>query len=257
VTRPFLLAQLSDPHIGADWAGGDPVAGLAATVESVRSMPRQPDAVLVSGDLADNASDAEYEQVRDLLAPLQAPLYVLPGNHDDRRALHRHFGVPGADGDPVQYSVELGPLRLVVLDTTRPGEDPGALDAERLGWLDAELATARELPTLLAMHHPPVVTGVPAWDELGLPAADRRALGEVVARHRQVRRIVAGHVHRTITAELAGRSVLTVPSTYVQARLNIGSTELELVAEPAGFALHAVLDGELISHVQPVEQVRN
>ena len=40
VVRPFLLAQLSDPHIGAEWADGDPVAGLAAAVESVRSMSR-------------------------------------------------------------------------------------------------------------------------------------------------------------------------------------------------------------------------
>ncbi|HYY22769.1 MAG TPA: phosphodiesterase [Thermoleophilaceae bacterium] len=252
MSHPFLLVQLSDPHIGAEWeAEGDPVAGLAAAVESVRSMP-PPDAVLVSGDLTDNAGDVEYEQVRELLAPLRAPLYVLPGNHDDRGALRRHFGVPGASGDPVQYSVDLGPLRLVVLDTTRPGEDTGALDAERLGWLDAELAEAPESPTLLAMHHPPLVTGVPAWDELGLPTADRRALGEVLERHGQVRRVVAGHVHRTMTAELAGRSVLTVPSTYVQARLNFGSEQIELADEPAGFALHALLDGELISHVQPV-----
>ncbi len=253
VVRPFLLAQLSDPHIGAEWADGDPVAGLAAAVESVRSMRQQPDAVLVSGDLADNATDAEYEQVRQLLAPLHAPLYVLPGNTDDRRALHRHFGVPGADGDPVQYSVDLGPLRIVVLDTTRPGEDPGALDAERLGWLDDELATAPQVPTLLAMHHPPLVTGVPALDDFGLPAADRRALGEVVERHQHVRRLVAGHVHRTMTGEFAGRAVLTIPSTYVQACLNFGPEEDEWAAEPTGFALHAMLDGELISHVQPVD----
>ena len=253
MTRPFLLAQLSDPHICAEWAGGDPVTRLAAAVGSVRAMPSQPDALLVSGDLADNAADAEYELVRELLAPLQVPLYVLPGNHDDRRALHRHFGVPGADGEPVQYSVDLGPLRLVVLDTTRPGEDPGVLDAERLAWLDGELALAPETPTLLAMHHPPLATGVPAWDELGLPVADRMTLGEVLERHPQVQRLVAGHVHRTITANLAGRAVLTVPSTYVQARLTFGSQEIELAAEPAGFAMHAVLDGELISHLQPVD----
>jgi 3',5'-cyclic-AMP phosphodiesterase len=252
VARPFLLAQLSDPHIGAEWAGGDPVARLAAAVASVRALRPRPDAVLVSGDLTDHATDAEYEQVRELLAPLEGPVHVLPGNHDDRRALQRHFGVPGADGEPVQYAVDLGPLRLVVLDTTRPGEDPGALDAERLGWLDAELAAAPQQPTLVAMHHPPLVTGVPAWDDFGLPAADRHALGEVVGRHRQVRRLVAGHVHHTMTAELAGCAVLTAPSTYVQARLTFEPHEIEFAAEPAGFALHAVLDGDLVSHVQPV-----
>jgi Icc protein len=252
MSQPFLLAHLSDPHIGAEWAGGDPAAGLAAAVDCVRSMREQPDAVLVSGDLADHATDAEYAQVRELLAPLAAPLYVLPGNHDDRAALRRHFDVPGADGEPVQYSVDLGPLRLVVLDTTRPGEDPGALDAERLGWLDAELAAAPEPPTILAMHHPPLLTGTPAWDDFGLPAADLRALGDVVERHPQVRRLVAGHVHRTMTAELAGRAVLTVPSTYVQARLDFGAAETEWATEPPGFAWHAVFDGELVSHIQPV-----
>src|SRR6188472_299644 len=105
MSRPFALAQLSDPHIGAEWGGGDPVARLEAAVESIRSMRPEPDALLVSGDLTDNAEDAEYERVRELLAPLEAPVYVLPGNHDDRAALHRHFGVPGSGGAPVQYSV--------------------------------------------------------------------------------------------------------------------------------------------------------
>ena len=257
MTRPFLLAQLSDPHIGADWAEADSVAGLAAAVASVRNIRPQPDAVLVSGDLAEHATDSEYDQVRELLAPLAAPLYVLAGNHDDRRALHRHFGVPGAAGEPVQYSVDLGPMRLVVLDTTRTGEVRGALDGNRLDWLDAELAAAPELPTLVAMHHPPLATGVRAWDELGLPLADRQALGAVVARHRQVRRLVSGHVHRMVTAELGGRPVLTVPSTYVQGRLDFLSTQDELSDDPAGFALHAVVDGELISHVQPVHTGRH
>jgi 3',5'-cyclic AMP phosphodiesterase CpdA len=254
IRKPFLLAHLSDPHIGADWAGGDPVAGFAATVEAVRSMPQQPDAVLLSGDLADNAADAEYEKIRALLAPLPAPLYVVAGNHDDRRTLHRHFGVPGADGEPVQYAVDLGPLQLVVLDTTRPGEDPGALDEERLSWLDDTLAASPALATLIAMHHPPFLTGIPVFDEIGLPSDDREALGAVIERHPQVRRLVAGHVHCTIFAEIAGRPVLTVPSTYVQANLRFDSDRYEWTHQPAGFALHALIEGELLSHIQPVDQ---
>ena len=252
VTKPFLLVQLSDPHIGATWADGDSVAGLRAAVESVRRLPDVLDAVLMSGDLADNAADGEYELVRELLAQLGVPVYVLPGNHDDRETLRRHFNLPGAVGTPVQYAVNLGPLRLVVLDSTRPGEDRGELDTGRLRWLDTELARAPDRLTVLALHHPPVSTGIAAWDELGLPAADRRALGDVLERHPQVRRIVAGHVHRTMTAELAGRAVLAVPSTYVQTRLSFNSDEIETAAEPPGFAVHALLGGELASHVQPV-----
>ena len=210
--------------------------------------------MLVSGDLSENAEDAEYEQVRELLASLEVPLFVLPGNHDDRAALRRHFDVPGVGGEPVRYAADLGGLRLVVMDTTRPGEDPGVLDEEQLSWLDAELAAEPEAPTVIAMHHPPLVTGIPALDETGLPTEDRRALAAVVERHAQVRRIVAGHVHRAITGELAGRVVLAAPSTYMQARLDLSSAELQTVPEPAGFVLHVLRDGELVSHVQTVER---
>ena len=249
--RPFLLAHLSDPHIGGEWANADPVAGLRAAVDAVLAG-WEPDAVLVSGDLADLGADDEYEQARELLDRLGAPLYVLPGNHDDRAALRRHFDVPGDAGEPIEYAVDLGPLRLVVADTTIPGEAPGALDADKLRRLDAELARAPDQPTLVAMHHPPIIVGIRAWDEIGLPDHDRRALGDVVARHPQVRRIVGGHLHREITADLAGRPVMAVPSTYVQAKLDFSSDEIQLSDDPPGFALHAVLDGELVSHVQPV-----
>ena len=228
------------------------MAALAAAVDAVQALRPPPDAVLVTGDLTEHSDDAEYDQVRDLLASLDAPLLLLPGNHDDPAALRRHFAVPGEDAGPVQYAADLGPLRLVVIDTTVPGEDPGALDDERLSWLDAELAAAQDVPTILAMHHPPLVTGIPPLDAIGLPPGDRRALELVVERHPQVRRIVAGHMHRPITSELAGRVVLAVPSTYMQARLDLLTNELHTVPDPAGFALHVLHDGELISHVQTV-----
>ena len=252
MAKPFLLVQLSDPHIGATWADADPVAGLTAAVEAVRRLPDLPDAVLVSGDLADHAADDEYATVRELVARLDAPVYALPGNHDDRDTLRRHFDIPGAPGTPVQYAVELGPLRLVVLDSQRPGEDRGELDPDRLAWLDAELSAEPARLTIIALHHPPVSTGIELWDRIGLPAADRRALADVVRRHPHVRRIVAGHVHRTVLGTLGGCGVLACTSTHLQARLEIGTPELTWAPEPPAFALHALLDGELVSHVQPI-----
>jgi len=218
----------------------------------VREIRPRPDAVLVTGDLADHASDHEYEQLREMLAALEAPVHVLPGNHDDRGALSRHFGVPDAGGEPVYHSVDLGPLRLVLLDTTIPGEDSGALGSEQLEWLDAELAAAPDTLTLVALHHPPLATGMALWDAIGLAPDDRDALGAVIEGHAQVRCLVGGHFHRTISGELAGRRVLAVPSTYAQSRLDFTLDQLELSEQPAAFALHAVVDGELISHVQVV-----
>jgi 3',5'-cyclic AMP phosphodiesterase CpdA len=255
MSSPFLLVQLSDFHIGADWdVEGEPAGGLKAAVEAVRAVVPRPDALLVSGDLADGGADAEYERVRELLAPLGTPPHVLPGNHDDRAALRRQFGLPGTGAEPVCYAADLGPLRLLVLDSTIPGEDGGALDGGRLEWLERELAAAPGRPALIALHHPPLLTGIPAWDAIGLAEADRRALGEVVGRHPQVRRIVGGHVHRTIAGQIGGCAELSVPSTYVQGRLDFSARELQLADEPAGFAVHALLHGEVTSHIQPINR---
>ena len=248
----LLLLQLSDTHVGADWGAGDPIAGLRATVAAVLALPQAPDAVLVSGDLVENRSDEEYALVLELLAPLGAPLHVLPGNHDDRGVLRRHFDLPGAGDEPVQYAADLGSLRLLALDSTRPGEDAGALDAQRVDWLDAELGAHPDTPTLIAMHHPPLHTGIPALDAMGLPAADRRALAGVVTGHGQVKQLVAGHLHRTMTGELGGRPVLVAPSTFAQMELDFDMESLDMVGGAAGFVFHALRDGELISHVQPV-----
>jgi 3',5'-cyclic-AMP phosphodiesterase len=249
---PFLLAQISDPHIGATWARGDPAARLAATVDELLRLPDRPDAVLVSGDLADNAAPAEYALVREVVARLEVPTYVLPGNHDVRDTMRGSFALPGAAGEPIQYAADLGRIRLLALDTTRPGHDEGQLDRERLSWLEAELSAAPDRLTIIAMHHPPPLTGSRAWDALCLPSPDRSALAEIIGRNHQVCRIVAGHVHRTITAEFAGIGALTVPSTYVQARLDLSSDEIGFTDEPPAVALHALLDGGMTTHVQPV-----
>jgi 3',5'-cyclic-AMP phosphodiesterase len=252
----FTLVQLSDPHIGAEWAPGDPVAGLSAAVASVAELHPGADAVLVSGDLAEHAAHAEYELLRELLAPLAAPLLVLPGNHDDRGALRSHFDLPGPGSEPIRYAQDLGALRLVALDTTIPGEPSGRLDADQLEWLDTELGAAPTAPTVVAMHHPPLPSGLPAFDAIGIPAEHREAFARVVARHEQVKRIVAGHVHRVIIGEVGGRSALVAPSTYVQARLDFVTESIQLDDEPAGFAVHVLSDGAVLSHIQPIEYRR-
>jgi 3',5'-cyclic AMP phosphodiesterase CpdA len=166
--------------------------------------------------------------------------------------VRRAFGSPPrADDASFSYAVALGPIRLVALDTTRDGEASGQLDAGRLAWLARTLSEDSRTPTLLAMHHPPILTGVPAMDELGFPDAERDALAELLARHPQVQTIACGHVHRTVVGAIAGVPVLAIPSSDVQLALDFQAPELRFVPEPPCFAVHTLAGGRLVSHIQP------
>jgi 3',5'-cyclic-AMP phosphodiesterase len=247
--KPVLLAQLSDLHIGGNENGVDPRPRLEAVVEAVRLLPNRVDAVLVSGDLTDDGAEAGYETAREILARFEMPVHVLPGNHDDRGRIRRAFGLPGSGDEPVNYSVGVGELRLVALDSNVPGQDPGAFPPGQLEWLDAELGAEPQRPTLLAMHHSPLATGNSAWDRINLLAAEREAVAGVVGRHPQVRAIVGGHLHRVAASALAGCPVLSAPSTYLQAIPDFEADDVEFGGSP-GFALHVLNDGVLSSQVE-------
>lgn len=248
----YLLLQISDPHIGAGWGGVDPEDCLRHAVEAILALSDRPDALLVSGDLTDNGTPAEYGRLRELLAPLGLEPHVLPGNHDLRAPLREAFGLPGAADEHLCHAVDLGPLRLLCLDSTVPGAEGGSLDGGRIEWLDAALSEDGETPTVLALHHPPLRADLPTFERIGLEPDSREALAAVLTHHPQVVRIVAGHVHRTIVAELAGRAVLTVPSTYLQAALDLTSPKLRMSADPPGFAIHVLRDGTITTHLQRI-----
>jgi 3',5'-cyclic AMP phosphodiesterase CpdA len=225
-----ILAQLSDPHIRLPPEDEGSGAALEAAVRAVLALDPLPDAVVVTGDLADGARAEEYARVHELLEPLPMPVHVLPGNHDE--------------GVEAGYAVQVGELRLVACDTTIPGRDEGEVD---LAWLEA---TLDDTPTIVAMHHPPILTGIGGLDAIGL--TNRAALGALLERSPQVRRVIAGHVHRGAFGVIGGCGVVACPSTNLQAKLEIGSEGFTMVREPPAFAVHALVDGELVSHLQAI-----
>jgi 3',5'-cyclic-AMP phosphodiesterase len=248
-----ILAQLTDPHITVGPGDAGSAEALAAAVAAVNGFDPRPDAVLLTGDVTEHASEAEYERAAELLAQLSIPLHLLVGNHDDPDGIRAHLGAPGDQGEPLQYSQALGPLRLVACDTSVRGQDAGALGPERLAWLEAELERDRTTPTLLAMHHPPLLIGMGVLDEIGLAQDDRLALRELLSANPQVKRIVTGHVHRGATGAIGGCPVFVCPSSYLQLALDLRpDSEIALVREPPCFGLHVTLDDELTSHVVPI-----
>jgi 3',5'-cyclic AMP phosphodiesterase CpdA len=229
-----MLVQISDPHLRTDDEASS--AALAAAVNRVRALPDRPDAVLLSGDVADSGSEAEYALARELLAPLDLPVHLIAGNHD--RMPER-----------TQYAVRCGELRLVACDTSVPGQDGGRLD---LDWLAERLAENPQAPTIVAMHHHPVPIGIPWLDEIGLPESDRAALAQLLRRSPHVRRVVAGHVHRVTHTVLGGCPVVTCTSTNIQAVLDLHTPGMQLTHEPPSLLVHVLAGDELVTHLQPI-----
>jgi 3',5'-cyclic AMP phosphodiesterase CpdA len=225
----MLIAQISDTHILAQ-ASEHPSAELRAdclrrTVDHINGQ--RPDAVIFTGDTTQHGAPGEYARLRELLDPLVAPLYLVPGNRDDNEALRAAFSdhahLP-REGGFLHYAVEDHEVRLLAIDSTSPGERKGVFCPDRQAWLDAALAEAPARATLLFIHHPPFDVGehyVGGYRRAG----DAAALADIAGRHSQVIGLVCGHVHWLIETQWAGVPARIMPSIAVDLRKGIDESE--------------------------------
>jgi len=253
-----LLGQISDLHLTPmrrlAYGVVDTAGCLERCVQRIASLDPLPDLVIATGDLVDTPSAQSYGLLREILAKLPLPLYVLPGNHDDRRSLRAAFPdhryLP-REGEFLQYSIDEYPVRLLALDTVIPGQAGGTLCAQRLHWLEQRLAEA-DAPTVIALHHPPFRTGIDHMDQMGLDGAS--LLAQVVRRFPQVQRIVCGHVHRPIQALFGGTLASICPSPAHQVVLDLHPVgEARLIMEPGAFQLHLWTGKALVTHTAYVD----
>jgi 3',5'-cyclic-AMP phosphodiesterase len=234
----FILAQISDLHVT------NTPAGQTASLNLKRALamlaPYQPNAIVATGDLVNDARKEEYAALAPLLAEPPAPLFLLPGNHDDRehlRAAFAHHDYLPEQG-PLSAVIDDFPVRLVLLDQIVPGMTGGVFGADNAAWLEAALGEAPDKPTVIALHHHPFATHDRLFDTIGLEGRERFA--EIVARHRQVQLVVAGHHHRCARGAVAHAPAIIAPSTAFSYSLALRADQpIAAKGSQAGFALHA------------------
>lgn len=257
----MLIAQISDPHFlprGTLGVGEVDLAGqLERCVAHINALRPCPEAVLLTGDLTSDGDERAYAELVSILRRLEAPLYPIPGNHDDRELMRRAFrglGCLPVDG-PLCYVVEHLPVRIVALDSLVQGEVFGRLGADQLAWLDACLAGAPERPTVVMVHHPPFPTGIGHLD--GSMLQDGQALADVVRRHHQIERVLCGHAHRFAEVIWAGTMAQIAPSMAYQFQLAIGDAPPVWICEPPAILLHYwTATAGLVTHLDFVDDHR-
>lgn len=257
-----ILLHLSDTHLRAAttprlFDAVDGAARLAETLGTIEASGIQPDAIVVTGDLADLGEPAAYADLRALVAPfaarLEARLLWVMGNHDDRAAFRAGLLDEASDLRPVDRVDELDGLRVITLDTSVPGHHHGEVREEQLAWLADVLATPAPLGTILAMHHPPVPAVLPLAASVEL--RDQRRLATVL-RDTDVRAIIAGHLHYSTFATFAGIPVSVASSTcYAQdLTVPVGGTRPQDGAQ--AFNIVHVYDDTVVHSVVPVDAPR-
>ncbi|QEO10552.1 phosphodiesterase [Protaetiibacter larvae] len=213
-----VIAHVSDTHL---LGGGRPLYGAVDTDAHVARAFAQlersgvrPEAIVITGDLADLGEPDAYERLKALVEPAAARMgsqviWVM-GNHDERGPFASILLGEEASGAPQDRVYDVGGLRIIALDSTVPGYHHGDLVPEQLDWLRAELATPAPHGTLLALHHPPIPSPV---ELMAIIELDHQAELAEVVRGSDVRGVLAGHLHYSTSGTFAGVPVSVAAAT--------------------------------------------
>lgn len=212
--------------------------------------PEQAAFVLHTGDLTHWGAPEAYRALAAALDRLALPVHLLIGNHDDRSAFRAAFPETPCDPDGfVQSVIDTDEVRLILLDMHEPGTAAGRLCAARLRWLAARLAE-QDGPVLLALHHPPLRTGLRRMDATAL--ADPEALWTVLAPHRtRIRHMLFGHLHRPVAGSWRGIPFSTLRGTAHQVAFDLARGPEQRVPgshEPPAYGLVRIDSESVVVH---------
>lgn len=253
---PVHFAQLTDTHVVTrDTDEVLYVDNNGRVAEAVAMLNREAmpvSAVLATGDMTQWGTADEFEVLAELLAPLTMPVLPIPGNHDDRERMRDCFpNHPWADAEHLSWTVTIDGVRIIGLDSTLPGIPGAAFDSGRERWLSDALAAPHEGPTILAMHHPPFVTGIEWMDDGGFVGLSR--FETVVRESGSIDRIVCGHMHRQMSAVVGGVLAEVGPATAVHVALDLDlepGAQKRVIRDAPGYRVFRVDGANIVGHVR-------
>ena len=182
----------------------------------------------MTGDLIQDDTRAAYDRFRDLMTPLQLPVYCVPGNHDIRELMR-----DAVSAAPFHYceSVHINNWLITGIDSCIRGKASGRVDDDELERLEKLLAASAAEHVMICLHHPPLSVGSKWLDRVGLRNSDD--FFGVITRTGKVRAAIFGHVHQAFEGEHESIRVIGTPSTCSQ--FMVASDEFALDDNPPAY----------------------
>lgn len=254
--RPdHVLLHLSDTHL---LGGGrrlydrvDPADALQRSLDEFEASEGRPEAIIVTGDLADRGEPDAYQRLRSMIEPVAARLGAqviwVMGNHDNRATFRSVLLSEFPSMSPIDRVHDVNGLRIITLDSTVPGHHHGEVSGAQLDWLAQELSVSAPHGTILAMHHPPLPSVLDL--AVAVELREQSGLADVIFGS-DVRSILAGHLHYSSSGSFAGIPVSVASATCYTQDLNVpvggtrgrdGATAFNLVHVYPTTVLHSVV----------------
>ena len=212
----MIIAQISDTHIALDTPDADRrISDFERTIADINALDPAPDVIVHTGDIVHNGRPDEYAQAAAILARARRPVYVLPGNKDDRTNLRAAFAADGyldADSRFIDYAVEDYPVRLIAVDTLNTHSNKGDFCTERAERLIRVIDADTTKPIAVFAHHPPFEVQV-GPDPINFETPEMMERLRLTVRHSgRVIAVVSGHVHRGTSGRVGGIPATVMPS---------------------------------------------
>ena len=244
------VIQITDTHLlGVDRAnvyGTNPAHRLKRALKSIDSFHSDAAFIVITGDLADVASEEAYILTKKIISKSKLPVYLLLGNHDRRKDFSKVFPEYINESGFVQYVKHSNGRVFLFLDTLEEGERYGRLCSTRMKWLEEMLFKYKKSPICIFMHHHPVDSGLYEMDNLA-DFRSRKVFWELLDKYSNIKHITFGHLHRIMSANRGTVGLHSTRSTTFQVSYqpNIKLEYLTNKEKPA-YAVIEVLKDNLV-----------
>ena len=198
-----MLLQISDPHFGTE---------RAQVVEALEEFTckLQPDALLLSGDITQRATCAQFRAARAFVDRLNVPVVVaIPGNHDiplfnlAARLFSPYAHYQHAFGRELEPQFENDDVQVLGLNTTCWYRHvDGEITRAQIERIARRLETGRPTQCRIVVVHQPVVV-TRAEDEGNLIHGHEAAVRRWAAAGADL--VVGGHIHLPFVMPLKER----------------------------------------------------